>query len=214
MAIITWSTALTPAPGSGFGQRRYDLQFSDDSVGEQQTRLLGPPRWQLSILQPDLLTPLQAGHWQALVLQLRGRVNHLACWNFGRPVPMGTLRGTPTLSASAAAGATSVAIAGGGGNAGATLLRGDMLQIGTGLGTSQLVMVTEDETADGSGAMASVAFEPPLRTAFASATAVAWERPLAYFKAERGAVAWEWQAGPGQPYTTSMTLDLLESWTS
>lgn len=212
MAIVTWPTALIPAPGSGFGQRRYDLSHGSDSTGAQQDRLLAPPRWQLSILQPDLLTPALAGRWHALVLSLRGRVNHLACWDFGRPLPLGTLRGTPTLSATAAAGATSIAIAGGGGNAGATLLAGDMLQLGTGLGTSQAVMVMADATADGSGNIAALSIEPPLRVAQASGAAVGWQRPLAYFKLSSGNTTWGWEAGPERPYATGLGLDLLEHW--
>jgi hypothetical protein len=212
MAIITWPTNLIPAPGSGFGQRRYDVSHGSDTTGARQDRVLAPPRWQLSIVQPELLTPAQAGRWHALVLSLRGRVNHLACWDFGRPVPLGTLRGTPTLGAAAAAGATSIAIAGGGSNAGATLRAGDMLQLGTGLGTSQVVMVMADATADGSGNIAALSIEPPLRVAQANGNPVTWQRPLAYFKLSTGNTTWSWESGPERPYGTGLSLDLLEYW--
>ena len=97
MAVITWPTDLQPGVGTAWGQRRYDLTFPSEATGAQQDRLLAPPRWQLSIQQPELLTPRQAGQWQAVVLKMRGRVNHLLAPNFGRLQPLGTMRGTLTL---------------------------------------------------------------------------------------------------------------------
>lgn len=212
MAVITWPSSLHPGPGTSWGQRRFDLSFASETTGAQQDRLLAPPRWQLGIQQPDLLTPQQAGQWAALVMQLRGRVNHLLAPNFGRLVPLGTMRGTLTLGAAPAAGATAVTVTGGAGQAGATLLAGDMLQIGAGVGTSQLVMVMADATANGSGVI-TLQVEPPLRTAFSSGAAVTWNRPAAYFKLAGTTARWSFEPGPGLPYTTAMALDLLEHWT-
>lgn len=209
MAIITWPAALMPGPGSGFGQRRYDLSFGSESTGAQQDRVLAPPRWQLSIVQPSVLRAAAAGQWQAVIVGLRGRVNHLACWNFGRPQPLGTYRGALTLSAGAALGATSISITGG--TPGGTLLPGDMLQVGAGLGTSQIVMVTAPATADGAG-LISPTFEPPLRLAHAGAASVAWDKPIGYFKQAATGSLWTYQAAAA-PLTTGMSLDLLEQWT-
>lgn len=212
MAVITWPTDLQPGVGTAWGQRRYDLTFPSEATGAQQDRLLAPPRWQLSIQQPELLTPRQAGQWQAVVLQLRGRVNHLLAPNFGRLAPLGTMRGTLTLASSAAAGATAITVTGGAGQAGRTLLAGDMLQLGTGVGTSQLVAVVADATANGSGVI-TLQVEPPLRVAFSSGAGVTWNRPGAYFKQSTTASRWSFDSGPGMPYTTAMALDLLEHWT-
>lgn len=211
MAVITWPAGLVPGPGSGFGQRRYDMSFPSEATGQQQDRLLGPPRWQLSIQQPGVLTPCLAGQWQAVLLAMRGRVNHLLAPNFGRLQPVGTMRGTLSLAATAAAGATALSVTGGSGQAGATLLAGDLLQVGTGLGTSQVVMVIADATANGSGVIA-LTTEPPLRTSMASATAVAWSRPSAYFKLQNASTAWAYEPGGGVPFTTGIALDLLEHW--
>lgn len=212
MAVITWPATLHPGPGTGWGQRRFDLTFASESTGDQQDRLLAPPRWQLSIQQPELLTPQQAGQWQAVLLQLRGRVNHLLAPNFGRLVPQGTMRGTLTLQATAAAGATALSVTGGAGQASTTLLAGDMLQLGTGVGTSQLVMVVADATANGSGVI-TLQVEPPLRQQFLVDTAVAWNRPSAYFKLTGTATRWAFDSGPGLPYVSGLGLDLLEHWT-
>ena len=209
MSVVVWPAALAPGPGSGFGQARYDLSFASDATGAQQDRVLGPPRWQLSIVQPAVLPALQAGQWQALIMQLRGKVNHLAAWNFGRPRPLGTLSGTLTLNASAAVGAVGLVVAGA--TPGATLLSGDMLQVGTGLGTSQAVMVTAPAAANGSGVI-TLATEPPLRTAFAGGAVVTVEKPLAYFKLTTSSTTWGYQPARSQPVTTGLSLDLLEHW--
>jgi hypothetical protein len=210
MAIITWPGTIIPGPGSGFGQRRYDLTFASEATGAQQDRLLGPPRWSLNIVQPEALGQRQAGRWQAVIMSLRGKVNHLLCPNFGRLQPMGTMRGTLTLNAAPSAGAVAISVTGGAGQAGKTLQAGDYLQIGSGLGTSQVVMVMADATANGSGVIA-LTTEPPLRTAFASGTAVQWDRPAAYFKQQGTAVAWSYEPGR-EIVTTGMAVDLLEVW--
>ena len=106
MTIITLPEDLRVGVGSGMGQQRYDLVGTSDSTGSQQVRLLAPPRWTMSLIQPAWLSPAEAGRWQALVAKLRGRANVLAAWDKARPQPRGTLRGSPVLSATAAAGAT------------------------------------------------------------------------------------------------------------
>jgi hypothetical protein len=123
---------------------------------------------------------------------------------------MGTMRGTLTLNAAPSAGAVAISVTGGAGQAGKTLQAGDYLQIGSGLGTSQVVMVMADATANGSGVIA-LTTEPPLRTAFASGTAVQWDRPAAYFKQQGTAVAWSYEPGR-EIVTTGMAVDLLEVW--
>lgn len=192
--------------GSGMGQARYDLTGTSEVTGTSQTRPMAPPRWTLSLVQPPVMTPVVAGRWKALTLALRGRINHVAAWDVGNPAPLGTMRGTPTLSSGVAAGAGTLVLATG--QPGCTLLQGDKIQIGTGLGTSQLVMVLLDATANGSGVL-TVATEPPLRLGFAGGAAVAWSRPRAYFKhqAERSG----WSYGPSA-VTTGMSIDLLEAW--
>lgn len=111
MSIVTIPAGLVAPAGCTIGQARYDLTESSDSTGAEAARLLGPPRWSMSLRSIEAMTPAEAGLWEAMVLQLRGRVNHLAVHDFGRPAPQGNLRGSPILNASASAGATSIVLA-------------------------------------------------------------------------------------------------------
>lgn len=200
MTVITLASSLPLGVGTGLGQRRYDMAGSSESTGSEQGRLLGPPRWSMQLVQPANLTLHDSGRWQAMVMKLRGKVNRLAAFDPVRIAPTGTLRGSPTLTSSLAIGATSLAISGTTG----TLLAGDLLQIGTGIGTSQLIMVVEDCT------HAAVTFEPPARIAFSSATAITWSRPLCYFRLAGETSSWSY--GPAGRVVTGMSLDLLEAW--
>lgn len=200
MTVITLSTSLPIGVGSGLGQQRFDLAGTSESTGAEQGRLLGPPRWSMQLVQPPSMTLRDAGRWQALLMKLRGKVNRLAAFDPVRVAPAGTLRGSPTLTSDIAIGATSLAISGTTG----TLLQGDLLQIGTGIGTSQLVMVVED------GSHAGVTFEPPTRIAFTSTTAITWNRPLAYFRLAGETSNWAY--GPAGKVVTGMSLDLVEAW--
>lgn len=210
MAVITWPATLAMPAECIISQARYDMAESSDASGHRADRLFGPPRWRMALRSADAFTLAQAGVYEALLLQLRGSVNHLAMFDPVRQAPQGTLRGTLTLDGSHAAGAVAVNLAGGAGEAGKTLVPGDWLQIGAGLGTSQLVKVVVGGTADSSGDIA-VTVEPPLRITFANSTAVAWDKPLGYYKQVS---APQWSYRPGLRYKQSgFALDLLEAWT-
>lgn len=199
MSIITMPTNL-PVSAANWGQARFDMVEVSESTGSISTRVLGPPRWTLSMRSSEVLPLALAGRWEAMVYGLRGRVNYLAAYNPGRPRPAGTLAGAPSTLGSTAAGATSVTL-----SASGTLLVGDMLQIGTGLGSSQLVKVMADATA--SAGSITVSFEPPLRMAFASTTPVVWSYPVAYFKARSPNSGGAFLPGGEGGYS----LDLLEA---
>lgn len=208
MIVIDWPATLSAGDGSGFGQLRNDLVSPNDVVGGEQVRLLGPPRWGLSIVQPQVLPQRLAGQWQAVMLRLRGRVNLLYAWDFGRPYPIGTLRGAYALSATPAAGADTISFAPGAGMAGKTLLAGDWIQIGTGaLGNNQLVKVVADYAVSGGGSI-SPTFEPPLRKGFVSGSPVILSRAKSHFRAasERSV----WSSAQSMHVVSGMTLDLVE----
>lgn len=208
MAIITLPSGILFSEFR-LGRVRFDYEEASAETGAISARVRGNPRWTAAIRSPDKMTDAQAGLWIGMVLKLRDRLNHLALYDVVNQSPVGTMRGTMTLSADLAAGATSCTITAGAGQASTTLKALDRLQIGTGLG-SQLIVVTDDATANGSGVI-SVAFEHPARVAFASGTAVTWDKPLAYFKQVGDGVSWGYDAG----FLTrsGVALDLAEQWT-
>lgn len=110
MSIVTWPDGLSIPAEFSLGQQRYDMTESSDSTGADAARLLGPPRWTVSLRSIEAMTLSEAGLWEAMLLQLRGRVNHLALHDPVRAAPRGTLRGAPLLNAAASAGATSITL--------------------------------------------------------------------------------------------------------
>ena len=207
MSVITLPAGFKVPAGCTIGQQRYDFTESSDASGDEAARLLGPPRWSMSLRSVDALTLVEAGLWESVLLKLRGRVNHLALYDPVRSAPQGTLRGTPTLNATVLAGVTTIVLAGV--STGATLLPGDWLQIGSGVGTSQLIKIVAAATESG-GTLAAT-FEPPLRNGYTAGAAITWDKPLAYFKQTTPA---QWSYRPAPMYRASAyTLDLIESWT-
>jgi hypothetical protein len=185
-------------------QQRRDVLFN--SAFGSQALENSPPLWAAALTTtPDFDT--YAADFKILVMQLRGKVNRLALWDLGRPAPLGTLRGTLTLSALVAVGATSMTITGGVGQANTTLKKGDMLGLGTGT-TQQLVMVMADATANVSGVI-TVTTEPPLRNGFAAASAVTWDKPCALFRLTASKNGWRYSPGI---MVDGMSMDLIEDW--
>lgn len=203
MAIISVPSTMVFALGSGITQRNYGNGADSTITGSLQYIGTGEPRWMLSATLPRLMRAEEAGQWRAMLLQLRGRTNHLACWDPARPVPAGSARSVMTVGAGAAKGAASVNIAGGNG----TLLRGDWLQIGAiGLGTYQLVCVVADVTVPN-----VVQIEPPLRSAVTAGTAVTWDKARALFKLTGGDLP-EFLAGASGGQIQGLKFTMLEQW--
>lgn len=144
--------------------------------------------WRAVMDLPDGNDPLLGGALEALFDRLKGSANTIAFGNFRRPVPLGTARGTLTLSADALQLANTVSITGAA--AGATLLSGDMLGIG-----GQLVRVLADAAANGAGAFAAVEVAPRLRVAMSWGTAVAWSYPTAKFFLVGDGAPVQWMPG-------------------
>jgi hypothetical protein len=201
--IITFPDTL-PASAMSWGMQRRDMSFGS-SFGSQSIEA-ATPLWKVSLSAPKI-KEAESGAWQALLLSLKGRTNQLELWHILRPAPIGTMRGTMTLGAAAAKGATSLTIAAGAGQASTTLKQGDLLGLGSIL-TQQVVMVTADATADGSGNII-VSTEPALRNDFAVGAAVTWDKPKALFR--QASVKSEWNYVPGV-IVSGFSLDLIEDW--
>jgi hypothetical protein len=188
MAIITPPATFPLGPGCTWGERRTDAVDASDPSGAEQAHVYGPPRWTQELVSPETLSADAAADWQTMRLRLRGQINRLAMHNPARPVPRGTMRGTMVLASALAAGLDTVTISASG-QAGHTLLAGDYLQLGAGLGTSQLIRVAAPATANGSGVI-TITFDHVARLAFAAGAAVTWERPLCYWVQESTETTW------------------------
>ena len=203
MAIIAASTALR-VRRMVFGVKRFDVNELSGESGVSADRALGPPRWTLSLSSPDNIADSDMDVWRAMLVQLRGRVNHLSIWDYARPAPRGTMRGTMTLSGSHSIGATTITVFASG-QGSATLKAGDWLQIGSGL-TGQLVMVMADATA--STGTITLTCEHPLRAAYSNGTSVTWDKALGHYKA-MSAPSWTRENGLLE---SGATIDLIEQW--
>lgn len=187
----------------GIEQISYDMMEVSDATGAEAVRVFGPPRWKVGMAAGNGMSLEQASLWEVMVLQLKRGINCLAVWDPVRPLPQGTMRGSPVLGASAAAGDTAVYLT----SAVGTLNAGDWMQIGTGVGTSQLVkVVLLSVSVAGS---ANVDFEPPLRIAYAAGTAVTLDHPVFYARNVNKSVRWDYEAG--NMLVSGFALDLLET---
>lgn len=205
MSIITLPPALRIAR-IDWGQVRTDLEFGDGDAGVSQSRVLGPPRWTVALSPSEHLLEDDAALWRDTIFSLEGRVHQLAVHYIELPAPRGTMRGTLTLTADAAKGARTLSVTGGAGQAGATLLQGDFIGVGTG-STRQLVSVAANATANGSGVI-SVTVRQPLNWAQVSGSAVVWDKPTALFRQRSSASNWSYERRQRSGYG----LDLVESW--
>lgn len=153
----------------------FEQEEMSDANGESASRITSPPRWMASITSNEDMDLDEASRWEAMILSLRGD-NVLAVYDIVRYNPRGTMRGTPTLTSTLAVGATSATLS----SASGTLKQGDWLQIGTGLGTSQLIKVAAD--AEAAAGSITFSFNNPIRKSIAAAATIVWDRPVAYFR--------------------------------
>ena len=111
MAIKTIPAAVAASMGGqNYGQARYDIMEMSEPTGASAVRVLGPARWVMGLRSQQGLSLASAGNWEAMLLKLRGGVNHLAVYDFLRPAPLGSMRGSPTISADRPVGATTATL--------------------------------------------------------------------------------------------------------
>lgn len=125
-------------------------------------------RWQLSVTYPPRMTT-EAGLAEAFFSRVVGGVDRIRIYNFRRPAPLGTMRGTPTLAASAARGDLQLQITTTG-----TLRAGDFFKVG-----NQLFQALFDATPV--AGVLTVQLVQRVRQPLSSGAAVAWDRPTALF---------------------------------
>ena len=175
--------------------RPFQLVHRTPYQGNEQVTDLLNDRWYVSLSIP-LRTSADGAAVEAWLNKMRGMVNTAELWHMARPIPRGTMRGSPTIGATSQ-GASAFTLTT---TAGATLEAGDMIGIG-----GELFQVAAYAQADGGGTMA-VTVVNKLRSAIASTTAVVWDRPKAQFRMlNMPSVNYL----PG--YSTAVSLDFAES---
>lgn len=172
MTTYTWpNTRVFTAASAEWRLAPNVFSLPSQFSGHTQTVELPGARWMVRIT----FTPhnnADRAAVEAFLAKVRGKANRIALWHPKRPVPLGTMRGSPVLAATEPRGETSLAITT---TAGATLKAGDMIKVG-----DTLVMVTDDATADGAGAI-TVSVTPGLKAQVTAGAAVSWDRPTATF---------------------------------
>lgn len=159
--------------------------------------LLGE-RWTINFDIANDIDPILGAAREAFFDRLAGPANQIAIWNLVRPIPAGTMRGTPTIDSTVAQLANILPIVTA---PRATLLAGD--QIGV---NGQLCRVMANAVADGSGAM-SVEVRPRMRAEVGAGAEVLWDHPTANMMLKADGVPVSWRPGLFE----LSTLDLIEA---
>lgn len=205
MSLIVMPTDLSLTT-MNWAQVRQDVEARSNFAA--QASELGTPLWAVTLGGPNTYdADPRTGAWQALILQLRGRTNQLSVFNTVRAVPRGTMRGSITFNAAPAAGDATLNITAGAGQAGTTLLQGDYLGFGSGL-TQQMIMVTANATANGSGVIAALSYEPVIRNAFLLGDPIIWDHPRIAMRRRDSMNGWDYTGIT----VSGFGLELLEDW--
>lgn len=206
MAIISMRDAAYAArpilagEGSGLGWQTAEIRTSSPISGSMQVRAVGLPRHTLKLQLPQRMAPDIGGRWRALLLQLNGGINHLEAYDPARQFSVGGATGDRQTTAAVAKGATVIPVSGGG-----TLIAGDWIQVGSGVGSSQLLMVAADTALPGNVPVTQSAF-----WSYASGTRVRVDRPCTYFRMSGKLPEWGGVAGFGQQLQ-GVSVDFLEA---
>lgn len=174
MSTITRPTAFDPRAVRPWVQTTQRLRGSPFGGSQQVTDLLNDV-WMMDVELPESDTA-DGQAIESFINALRGQVNVVSLYHFGRPAPLGTMRGTLTISGAVSQGASSITVTGGAGQASKTLLAGDLLGVG-----GLLLEVAANATANGSGVI-TVTLNTRVRTALSNGAAVTWDKPSALFR--------------------------------
>lgn len=202
MAVFDMPTAMAPQ-GASFGLRKSGVQFRGPFNGTLQAVGFVSERWVFSATTtPKSLK--DAGAVEAFLNVMAGGVNTVRAGHPARPVPIGTLRGSPVLQLDANRGDSTIHL--GGCATGETLEPGDMFGLAAG---SQLFQVASACEVDSFG-IVSVPVVNRVRAFCAAGSAVVWDHPKALFNcaAMMNSVSFAAHAMQGAP------VDFVEAWSA
>lgn len=163
MATITWPSELFVSRAQ-FGIKKAGVQWRSNHNGWSQSIDFMADRWVVTLTMP-MRQSWDAGRAESMANFLAGGVNFVDIWHFGRPVPVGTMRGSPLISSGSTRGADQIAVLGSG-----TLKAGDMLGVG-----NQVFQVREDVTVTEVGVWVKTVNR--VRSTINVGASVVWDRP-------------------------------------
>lgn len=173
-STLSWPTAAEFRPARlVWGSLSSATAWSSPYTGQAQSISHLADRLRVSMDLPPCVADL-AGSREAFFMAATSAGSWISLHNLVRPVPLGTLRGSPTVAADALAGARFLSVQT---SPAATLLAGDVLGVG-----QQIIQCGYGgAVANGTGLMV-VPLVLPLRQAAAIGAAVTWSAPQATFQ--------------------------------
>jgi hypothetical protein len=176
MSSINWPSNLTPVEIE-LGLK-FNTQVSvSDLSGYVQTVELPGARWSMSLRMPPLERSGESSLMEAFIAKLRGQAVRAVMPVFTRGAPLGGWAGSPKVNnnvGSPSLSQTGTTLHCMDFTASTTVKAGDYFNLGP---AGQLLMVTEDGTADGGGLL-QLSVQPAIRTAPAHLTALDFTNPV------------------------------------
>jgi hypothetical protein len=202
MTVLAWPTlSLEALPASiEWGYTASTQVFRSPLSKSVRTLELPGAAWFLGFSLNEL-PPDDAAKVRSFLLSLRGQSGRFYMHALDNPLPRGVATGTPVISGAGQSGVTLVTS--GWTPSTANILReGDYFGVGT-----ELKMLTADANTNGSG-VATLTFEPPLRSSPVNGAAIVTNKPTAVFKMNEDVLRWATAA----PLRRSFQIAATEIW--
>ncbi|QDL55299.1 hypothetical protein [Rhodoferax aquaticus] len=173
--------------------------FSSPLSGSVQTLEMPGARWRVAF-QMNAMSAADSALLRSFLAKLRGQSGRFYLHNMAQPTPRGAAGGTPVVNGAAQTGAS---LATSGWPASSTVLKeGDFFAV-----NGELKMATADALST-AGGLATLTFEPPLRSSPGNGLAITTTKPLATFRLEDDSARWSTVAGA----LSSFAISAIEAW--
>lgn len=159
-------------------ERVVGVTTSPFTLGEQAFRWPGE-RWSASVNMPPITNRKWAGEWQAFFMSLKGRYNNFLMGDPAAKTPLGSAGGNPIVDGQNQSG-NNLVTSGWPVSTQGVLLKGDFIQVGSGL-NSRLHMIVDNIDSDSSG-NATLVIEPALRGSPADGSPIVYNEPKGVFR--------------------------------
>lgn len=182
-----------------FGLVSNTITFQSPLSGATQTIEFPSPRWQFNFTMENL-EESDASLLQAFLVQLRGQAGRFYMYNMARPTPRGSNLGAPIVAGASQTG-TTLTTSGWTASQTGVLKVGDFFSIG-----GELKMVVSADVDSDGGGLATITFEPPIRTSPNDGSSVDTSAPVAIFKLTEDVSRWV----TNSPVITSFNISGVE----